>query len=367
MRRLLPLLLGSLLTMLWFGAAPSLAARGPAPLIKGARIFDLPEQIQSDAVAIGPGAAWFGLTTRSGIGASIAHIRSGRLSIQHLRAAAEYASTASLDFDADGNLWFTRYGEQGSAIMRRETNGTLSEFSVPGKPGPTSLVVGPDGDVWFTHFTYGGTSSIGWVTPAGSMTEIPLASGSDPSSAVIGPDGATWFTEGIDGVRQIGRVTTADEIELFPLGEGVEPHELAVGTDGALWFTENGEPGPHRRVLDRIGRMATNGEVTQFRIPFGNETEALAADPRGVLWFSTEEGEISSISTSGAVGSRGCATSHCGVFVNDIAVSPGGALWFSAGVKFCKGCGGGSDLIAEHEGTLVGKLPPGALSLAPTP
>ena len=115
-------------------------------------------------------------------------------------------------------------------------------------------------------------------------------------------------------------------------------------------------------------RITTAGEVTQFPIRFGGGTEQLAADPRGRIWFTTAKNEISSISTTGKVGRRGCL-GKCSPAFNDIAVAPDGAIWFALAKEYvsCLECGGGTGLILQHEGAVVGKIPTGALAPATGP
>jgi virginiamycin B lyase len=342
------------------------AAGGRAPRLKGVFSRYLPERNHGTSVAIGPdGIPWFGI--ESAWGPALAHIKAQRLSLRTPRGNAvksrgseRRAATYSPRFDPEGNLWFIRNYEVGS-IVRRAPDGTLSEFNLPAGGPPTSLTIGPGGDIWFTRAAdnSGGGATIGRMTPAGAVTEFPLTPTSRPSSIIAGPDGALWFVEQ-EKAGQIGRVTTSGEVTLFPLGPEVEPRQIVAGPDGALWFSESGEPGPQGKSADRIGRITTSGEVRQLPIPFGESTEALAADPRGQIWFTTQADEISSISTSGSLGARGCINS-CATGILSIALAPSGALWFAGSTQSCSGCGGEAGLLAENAGTALGKIPAGAL------
>jgi len=330
------------------------SALGRAQRIKGAGTHPLEEGVKSTSVAIAPdGTPWFGLETRNGKGPELARVTAGKLSFVSLGPGTNYSSTTSLRFDAAGNLWFIRDG----AVQRRSPDGTVTELDLPGGSPATSLAFDAEGNVWFARWGGQDPPSIGRSTPAGSVTEWPLPTDTGYPTVAVGPDGAIWFTE--PEANEIGRITASGEIAQFPLGAGVEPRQIVAGPDGAIWFAENGVRHKHR-LADRIGRLATDGAVTQFPIPFGGGTEALTVDPRGFIWFTTDEGEISSISTAGVLGARGCAE-YCGGLLQDIRVGPTGALWLAVGTPFCLGCGGGSDLIAENEGTQVLKIPAGAL------
>jgi len=131
-------------------------------------------------------------------------------------------------------------------------------------------------------------------------------------------------------------------------------------------LSENGERGRHGKPTDRIGRLTADGKITQFAIPFGRGTEQLAADPGGRVWFSTEKGEISSISPSGAIGGRGCPGS-CASAIYSLAFAPDGALWFAAEKHYvpCLLCGGGTAIQQQLEGAPVGEIPAGVLRPAP--
>jgi virginiamycin B lyase len=355
MRRLRRLLIGALLTLV-VGVLPATASasRGRPPNL-GGWTASLPELHSGDSVAIGPdGAAWFGLFDQEGT--DLAHVRSGRLTVKKLDERP--GSTKSLHFDQAGNLWLLKSTGRQAAIVRRAPNGAMTAFTLPGREEASSLTIALGGDIWFTRGDgYGGSATVGWMTPNGAVTQIPLSPESRPASIVPGPDGAFWFIEA--GASQVGRVTTSGEVTLFPLGYKVEPRQIVVGPDGALWFSENGRAGRHRQSSDRIGRITTTGEVSQL-IPFGRGTGALAVDPRGFVWFTTEEGELSSISPSGILGARGCIN-FCRNPIESIAVAKRGALWFAAGAPNCDLCGGESGILADNEGTPLGRIPAGTL------
>jgi virginiamycin B lyase len=343
--------------------AASAAAEGRAPVFKSATSWGFPEHVHGISVAVGPdGSPWFGLSLQE-TGLALGHLQSDKLTVESLGEEAGYDETTALQFDSQGNLWFARIGEGSKAIVRRNPNGTLTEFDLPEGEPVTALAIGPEGDVWFTRGGYGEKSEaeVGRMTPAGAVTQFPLETGSHPTSITAGPDGALWFSE--EGAGKIGRITTSGEVELFPLAAKVHPQQIVAGPDGALWFGENARARAYGKFSDRIGRITTAGQVSELPIPFGKGTTRLAADPRGVIWFATTEGEFSSIAPSGNVGARGCVGS-CGDPIEGLALAKDGSLWFAAGQKFCENCGGGSDLIAANEGTTVGAIPPGALTPA---
>lgn len=95
----------------------------------------------------------------------------------------------------DGAIWFTTQ----HSIGRISTAGTLTEYPVPWNPSGTAFVssdgitLGPGGLLWFTRYY---AKTIGRVTMDGIITDA-IVSGitGDPTSIILGPDGALWFGE----------------------------------------------------------------------------------------------------------------------------------------------------------------------------
>jgi streptogramin lyase len=343
-------------------ATGAAAEKGPSNL-KGGRSFVLAWNTTSYSVAVSPdGVPWFGTSAPESL--SLVTVPAGGSQDidldpnNELVTGSKEGTTDSLHFDGAGNLWFIRRDDAGQALVRRALDGTETAFDIPGEQLVQSLAIGPEGNAWLAR-GYRPSPVISSVTSAGAITSFPLTAGSYPTSIVAGPDGNLWFTEA--GAGKIGRITPSGEIHLFPLGPKVEPREIVAGAGGVLWFSENGKRGTHNQSSDRIGRITTTGKVTQFPIPFGRGTERLAADPHGPIWFTTQKGEISSISTAGKVGSRGCSRG-CSP-IHSLALAPDGALWFAAAKTYkpCLECGGGTALLQQLEGAPVGEIPAGAL------
>jgi virginiamycin B lyase len=357
MLRAFRLLLGIALLAAIAPAAAAGVAR--APSIKGAWSTYLPDHFHGTSVAIGPdGVPRFGLLGwEAEPPTAIALVKSRKPTIEPQPGIAASEPTTALQFDSNGTLWFA---VGSSAIARRNPDGTVTEFELPEGEAVNAMAFGPEGDVWFVRGGYEETAGaqVGRLTPEGSVTQFPLDPGSRPSSITLGPDGALWFSEELAG--QIGRITPSGEVRLFPLALEARPRQIVAGPDGALWFGENARSRLYGKVSDRIGRITVDGQVSELPVPFGVGTSRLAADPRGVIWFTTDEGEFSSISTSGNVGVRGCVES-CGTAIESLALASDGGLWFAAGVASCGNCGGGSGLLLLAEPTQVGKIPRGAL------
>ena len=242
----------------------------------------------------------------------------------------------------DGNLWFTEstIGQEGnvqaSTIGRLTPTGTLSEFSLPSAVTPTTdIITGPDGNLWFTE---GG--KIASITPLGKISEFKLSAPTSAQSLATGPDGDLWFTD----QNKIGRMTLTGKVSDYslpihqfpagpnpikaPAGSGPnQPLDITAGPDGNLWFTEIGHVG----VGSSIGRITTSGKITEFPLPSTNTfLSSITAGSDGNLWFTvigTNNGpsKIGAITPQGKI--REFTLSHS--ILGSITRGPDGNLWFT--------------------------------------
>jgi streptogramin lyase len=252
-------------------------------------------------------------------------------------------------------VWFTCFrlgthlgAAERSIIGRITPQGAVTEFSagIPAGSSIDALVVGPDGNLWFTLVPGLGRSgkgppvqsAIGRITPEGNVTlfSAGLRKKSYPDEIIAGSDGNLWFLDGLmisTALRpEIGRVTPQGSITEFPTGlpQALRVGGLAAGPDGDLWFThvfdlpsDDNEPG------GLIGRLSPTGTVSSFGTPPGAEGAPIAG-PDGNLWFVdwpdgpvsidrvTPGGEITRFG-KGQVG----LPSH-------LVIGPDGNIWFTA-------------------------------------
>ena len=189
---------------------------------------------------------------------------------------------------------------------------------------PTSIVAGPDGNVWFTENT---APKIGRSTTAGVITEFPTSG--NPTSITVGQDGNLWFTESLGSVNQVGRMTVSGTLTEFVLPASVTtPNWITPGPDGNLWFTTCGT----------IGRMTTTGTLTTFALPSAPAwcAGAITAGPDGNLWFTeaffTGPPIINANGRVGHITPTGTITESPDLFgklpVGSIVTGPDGNLWF---------------------------------------
>ena len=197
----------------------------------------------------------------------------------------------------DRNIWFTelgRFPDNSGYLGRATTSGQITKFRIGA--WAVDIALGPDGNFWLPDWTELGGDAIVRVTLSGVETRFPLPGGLNapgdvgPAAVVVGSDGNIWFTE-VRGAA-VGRITTLGEITIF----GVPGwYGIATGSDGNLWFTESSGA--------TIGRITTRGDYTQFHIPTGANAWDISAGPDGNIWFTEPDGgRIGRISFSNACG-----------------------------------------------------------------
>jgi streptogramin lyase len=258
-----------------------------------------------------------------------------------------------LAFGAGGNIWITQaggapYSEPG-AVEEMEPDGQAilpydeGEF---GELSPESMVLGPEGDMWFDgNYLLGNEPNvIGQIVPGGKLTVYPVpaaasfSSGAyvDKNGLAFGPDGAIWFTEekpDEEGKTFIGRITTAGVIKEFPVRTGVgvdlpevsEPVGIAAGPEGDMWFTDQGHNSLGQSL---IGRITPAGVVSEFPVPtLGAEPTAIALGADGNMWF-TEPGaeKVARITPAGVVSEFPVPSVSSAV--DGIVLGPDGNMWF---------------------------------------
>jgi virginiamycin B lyase len=201
---------------------------------------------------------------------------------------------------SDGALWFTEL--LANKIGRITTAGTITEFQVPttvppapvpvpvgvppmpssnviGSSEPRGLILGPDGNMWFTEFL---GSKIGRITPAGVITEFPTPTpGIHPFGINVGQDGNLWFAENTAGA--IGVISTSGtflgEFGLPTANSG--PIDIEPGIGNTLVVVEAG--------ANKIAKIfvATGGPNQRFVEQLYRDLLHRDADTNGLAYFST--------------------------------------------------------------------------------
>ncbi len=187
----------------------------------------------------------------------------------------------SIILGPDGNLWFFNGSPTtGPQISQFTPDGTITSFSLPTSPrfGFPGLTAGPDGNVWFTESRgeLNEPSLIGRITPDGTVTEFSnLRVNSFTNGIAAGADGNLWFTtvnHTGSPFEEVERITPDGSVTEFPnaLGGGA----IAEGPDGNIWFAGVGP---------QIGRITPDGSVTTFSFP-RSEIAGITAGADGNIW-----------------------------------------------------------------------------------
>ena len=138
--------------------------------------------------------------------------------------------------DESGNLSEL---EAATTIGRLDATGATQEFVAPSGQFASiaDIVLGPDGNVWYTRNggtdgTFGARGAVvGRMTPAGEFVEFQGPVGERIGGIAVGADGNLWFAEPQRG--GIGRVTTAG-VQLLPPGAPRSPSFAApTATSGS--------------------------------------------------------------------------------------------------------------------------------------
>ncbi len=134
----------------------------------------------------------------------------------------------------DGSLWAT--ATDSNRILRISPTGAMATYDLPSfNPHPLGIAQGPDGNIWFAEKF---ARKIGRVTPSGIVTEftVPPQLKTGPSQIVRGTDGALWFATD-DG---FGRVAVNGEFTLFPGAPHGAAGRFILAPDGSFWLA-NGD------------------------------------------------------------------------------------------------------------------------------
>lgn len=246
----------------------------------------------------------------------------GRITPQGLMTEFEIPTAQSQPFGiaagADGNLWFTE--RLSGKIGRITPDGVITEFTLPTAGSfPQGITPGGFADLYVAETNARKIAVIPLAVPFDPTDIVELSTGfASPVDLVLGADGNVWFTAG----NQIGRMMLDGTLTLYdiPLG-GAGAQGIAAGPDGNVWFAAPGR--------DRLGRITPDGTITLFDPPPCDcAAYDITSGPDGNLWYTRTlaAGRIGRITPSGSF------TERAGVNTpRDIATGPDGNMWFAEG------------------------------------
>ncbi len=221
---------------------------------------------------------------------------------------------------------------------------TVQEFSLATAAAqPQDIVLGPDGNIWFTER---GANKLGRIAPSAAPGTVPdefPTTGSSPDIITVGPGGKLWYPEaGGIGIMTPGPAPSAGTIPATGLGLG-QARGIAVGPDGNVWVSD----ATNNQVII-VSPAGT--KVDAVSLPAGFNARNIAKGADGNMWvadFTAMTGRIARITVSGTTRTldppNGFPTPG-GVNVMDVIAGKDGNLWYTA------------------QGTTVGRMTPAGVA-----
>jgi streptogramin lyase len=228
----------------------------------------------------------------------------------------------------DGNLWFispeSAPGAADGKVVRIDpTSTTVTPFATHVKL--TDITPGLGDDLWMAEVmpSLGGLTALGHITTTGVL--MPDVVGILADRVVAGPDRQNiWYASHQDGFDLAGSLTAADLISSNLLLISNAPRSMTGGPDGNVWITEsNGGDAPAL-----IGRVTAAGVLTEFPVSTPGDLNVITLGPDGNLWF-TDPGrnEIGRVTPAGTITKFAVPTPASGLF--GIVAGRDGNLWFT--------------------------------------
>jgi virginiamycin B lyase len=157
-----------------------------------------------DDIAVGAeGAIWFTDDGTNERGQNLVGRLDSAGEAEEFPIPAVGAEPAAIALGSDGAMWFTEPGK--SRIGRVTSTGEIKEFAVPDVTSALKgLALAPEGDLWFAERQ--SQPGFGSISPTGEVRSYhpvfePYGEGDGfaavigPDALVLGPDGDLWFTD----------------------------------------------------------------------------------------------------------------------------------------------------------------------------
>src|SRR5579884_627199 len=232
-------------------------------------------------VAVGPdGQLWF---TEQGAAPGVAAMSLSTDKIKEYPVAG--SAPVSISSGAAANtLAFTDPGHDAIGQINT-TTGIVTETGIPSAAANPLGIAINSGDALHVYFTEDDASKIGVLNVvSNTIAEIPtLTPAAGPTLIVQGPDGAMWFTE--NNVAKMGHLTLSGQLTEFPLSPATSATGLVTARDNNVYF---GDP-----VQNKIGSISgiTPATVTEYAIPTANALPGrMTLGPDGRVYFTEVDG-----------------------------------------------------------------------------
>ncbi len=346
----------------------------PANVVQFAT-YPLTATQQPSYLTQGPnGALWFEYQDSSTQTGMLGQITTAGAITTYPVTGSNGTGLANLVLGPDGNLWFTDF-EGGQAYIGDITPaGTTTEYQLNSTDAPAGLTSGPGGLLWAAVTNFDSFWTAALVGPTGNsgagQIEDQYTLSAQPLQFATGPDNAVWFPE--FNANYISRISPDGQVAQYPVSAA--GRLMTLGPDQAMWFTQ----------AANIGRIASGGSVTEFPLSY-SPGNAITAGSDGALWFIGGSSGIGRMTTNGAETDFPTAISGAPWITN----GPDGNIWFTtaneivrlsfvtplalsctipnqaAGVAYSGSCAASGGVPSYAYSISSGSLPPG-LTLNPT-
>jgi virginiamycin B lyase len=206
------------------------------------------------------------------------------------------SNVSPLVVGSDGNLWYTASFYAGflvgSIVGRITPTGDVTNFNVAGEISQSGIgggiTAGADGNLWIGigDGTMGVTPGVRRISPDGQLSDV-IPRSQPLSEMVTDANGNVWglvWTDHIERITPDGTVTDfalpVHQPVMSPTPE-LDPLRmtLTVGPDGNIWFSDS--------YANQIGNIAPDGTVTAYAVPTPDSFPAgITTGPDGNIWFT---------------------------------------------------------------------------------
>jgi streptogramin lyase len=202
----------------------------------------------------------------------------------------------SVAFDTAGTLWFADGGQIGSFNTTTHHVATYAA-GLYSDSNVVSIARGPGGAMWFydarsnNTFNADSPTAFGTIsTASGSIVEFPTPDNAVSLSMVLGPDGALWFADSNAGA--VGRVTSAGAYTSFattgPISPNFQTNVLSNAPDGNIWFAGTNQ-GSGQSFIGDVNLATKTVAVYEQGVESGRFNAMIEGSDHN-LWFSESPG-----------------------------------------------------------------------------
>jgi len=196
----------------------------------------------------------------------------------------------SIVIASDNSTWFTEDGPDNVVHLSMGQESPLQTVQLNSGTTPEGIAIDRSGNVWVAG---SGSGTLIEISPPGAvintinLRKFSGFSNAQPRQMLLGPDGNIWFTDDSAMDNCIGKLVAGVPFCYPNWGD-----DLAIGPNDSVWFAADTKVG--EITSDNTGQAAI-----EFPIQ-GNNAIFIVEGPDGNMWYSEYDGDaVSAISPSG--------------------------------------------------------------------